>query len=179
MCREMRYLEATNPGNMAKSVYSSCESWIVAVSNQIGRNALTHLSGHYDHSIGSLLDSSESNIQLATSYWEAITQSSFTELGCWQQVWQSTLPEHSLLNSLLMKWCRLSLSSLTQLSNDRDIYLCSHGIWSIMAEVALLSLQGGCSLKPERNARGFIYLFLTTATLLKCLHFLKTQALAY
>ena len=78
----MRYLEATNPGNMAKSVYSSCESWIVAVSNQIGRNALAHLSGHYDHSIGSLLDSSESNIQLATSYWEAITQSSFTELGC-------------------------------------------------------------------------------------------------
>ena len=43
MCREMRYLEATNPDNMTKSVYSSCESWIVAASNQIGRNALAHL----------------------------------------------------------------------------------------------------------------------------------------
>ena len=48
-----------------------------------------------------------------------------------------------------------------------------------MAEVALLSLQGDCNLKPEGNAHGFICLFFTKATLLKCLRFLKTQALAY
>ena len=48
-----------------------------------------------------------------------------------------------------------------------------------MAEVALPSLQGGCSLKPEGKPHGFICLFLTMATLLKCLRFLKTQALAY
>ena len=60
---------------------------------------------------------------LAISYWEVITQPSFTELGCGQQGWQSTLPEHSPLNSLLMEWCSLSLGSLTQLSNYSDIYV--------------------------------------------------------
>ena len=34
LCREMCYLEAANPGNMAKSEYSSAENWIVAASNQ-------------------------------------------------------------------------------------------------------------------------------------------------
>ena len=55
----------------------------------------------------------------------------------------------------------------------------SHGIWS-RAEAAFLRVTaGGCSFMPERNAHGFICLFLTKATLLKCLHFLKAQALAY
>ena len=179
MCKEMGYLESGIPGNMEKSVYYSCESWIVAACHLPGRNTLGHLSLNYDNSFGPLFQFPERNMLLATSYREVITQSSFTKLGCWQQVWQSTLPEHSLLNSLLMKWCSLSLSSLTQLSNDRDICLCSHGVWSLMAEVALLSLQGGCSLKPEGNTHGFICLFLTKATWLKCLRFLKTQALAY
>ena len=138
MWREMCYLEGANPDKMEKSVYLSCESWIVAASNQPGINALAHLSGRYDNSFRPFFESSERNVQLATSYWEVITQSNFTKLGCWQQVWQSTLPEHSLLNSLLMKWCSLSLSSLTQLSNDRDICLCSHGVWSLMAEAAFL-----------------------------------------
>ena len=65
---------------MPKSVYTSCETWIVA-SNQQGRNALSHLSEHYD-SFVPLFESSERNMQLATSYWEVIIQSSFTELGC-------------------------------------------------------------------------------------------------
>ena len=48
------------------------------------------------------------------------------------------------------------------------------------AEAAFLRVTaGGCSFMPERNAHGFICLFLTKATLLKCLHFLKAQALAY
>ena len=67
---------------MPKSVYTSCESWIIVASNQQGRNALSYLSGHYDNSFVPLFESSERNVQLATSYWEVITQSSFTELGC-------------------------------------------------------------------------------------------------
>ena len=82
MCREMCYLDAANPGNMAKSVYSSCERCIVAPCKQPRRNALAYLSGHYDNSVRSFFESSKRNVQLATSYWEAITQSSFTELGC-------------------------------------------------------------------------------------------------
>ena len=35
---------------------------------------MTTALGHYE--------SSESKLQLALSYWEVITQSSFTELGC-------------------------------------------------------------------------------------------------
>ena len=99
MCREMCYLEAANLDKMEKSVYLSCESWIVAASNQPEINALAHLSGRYDNRFGPLFESSERNVQLATSYWEVITQSSFTELGCWQQEWQLTVPEHSPLNS--------------------------------------------------------------------------------
>ena len=39
----MCYLEGANPDKMEKSVYLSCESWIVAASNQPGINALAHL----------------------------------------------------------------------------------------------------------------------------------------
>ena len=61
LCRDMCYLEPANPGNMAKSEYSSAESWIVATSNKPGRNALAHLSGHYDNSFGPLFESSKRN----------------------------------------------------------------------------------------------------------------------
>ena len=40
-----------------------------------------------------------------------------------------------------------------------------------------MSLQGGCSLKPERNAHGFTSLFLMTTVLLKYLRFLKARCL--
>ena len=116
---------------MEKSVYYSCESWIVAACHLPGRNTLGQLSLHYDNSFVPLFQFPERNMLLATSYREVITQSSFTELGCWEQVWQSTLPEYSPLNSLLMECCNLSLGSLTQLSNCRDFCLCSHGIWNL------------------------------------------------
>ena len=139
MCREMCYLEAANLGNMAKSVYSSCERCIVAASKQPRRNTMAHLSGHYDNSFRPFFESSKRNVQLAASYWEVINWSSFTKLGCSQQVWQSTVPEHSSLNSLPMEWCNLSLGSLTQLSHNRDFFffLCSRRIQRLMAEAAL------------------------------------------
>ena len=105
MCREMCYLEGRNEGNIGKSVYFSYKSWILASFKQPERNTLGHLHVHYDNNFGPLFELPERNMLLATSYWEVITQPSFTELGCWQQVWQSTLPEHSPLNSLLMEWC--------------------------------------------------------------------------
>lgn len=73
----MCYLEGGNKGSiMAKSVYS-CESWIVAASNQPQTHWVIFL---YDNSFGPLFEFSEMNILLAT-YWEVITQFSSTELG--------------------------------------------------------------------------------------------------
>ena len=144
MCREMCSLEAANPGNMAKSIYSSCKRCIVTACKQPRRNALAHLSGHYDNSFWPFFESSKRKLQLATSYWKVINRSSFTRLGFWQQVWQSTVPEHSSLNSLPMEWCNLSLGSPTQLSHNRDFFVClfvliySHSIQRLMAEAALL-----------------------------------------
>ena len=72
-------LQAGNLGYMAKSVYFYCESWIVAACNQPWRNALAHLPGHYDNSFGKFFESSKRNLRLATSYWEVVTQASFTD----------------------------------------------------------------------------------------------------
>lgn len=135
MCRELCYLEAENPGNMEKSVYSSRVSRVVVACKQQERNTLGHLPVHYDNSFGPLFELPERNMLLTMSSGEVITQSYFTELGCWQHVWQSTLPtqlsQHSLVNSLLTEWCSLSLRFLTQLPNYSDICLCSSGIWSL------------------------------------------------
>ena len=81
LCREMCYLEAANPGNMAKSIYSSCKRCMVTACKQPRRNALAHLSGHYDNSFWPFFESSKRNLQLATSYWKVINRSSFTRLG--------------------------------------------------------------------------------------------------
>ena len=99
------------------------------------------MSLHYDNSFGPLFQFPERNMLLATSYREVITQSSFTKLGCWEQVWQSTLPEHSPLNSLLIEYCNLSLGSLTQLSNCRDFCLCSRGIWNLNGRSSISSWE--------------------------------------
>ena len=45
ICRETCYLEAGNAGNMAKSVYPPCESWIVAASNQSGKHTASLSTG--------------------------------------------------------------------------------------------------------------------------------------
>jgi len=42
-----------------------------------------------------------------------------------------------------------------------------------------MRLQDGGHLKPKRNAHRFILLFLMATALLKYLHLLKAQALAY
>ena len=145
MCREICYLEGRNTGNLEKSVYFSCKSWILVSFKRPKRNILGHLHVHYDNSFGPLFELPKRNMLLATSYWEVITQPSFTKLGCWQQVWQSTLPEHSPLNShntthwILYSWngavCPWALlhNFLTTAT------LCSHGIWSLNGRSSISS----------------------------------------
>ena len=124
---------------METLVCYSCESWIISACHLPGRNTMGHLSLHYDNSFGPLFQFPKRNMLLATFYREVITQSSFTELDCWEQVWQSTLPEHSPLNSLLLECWNLSLGSLTQLFNCRDFCLCSHGIWNLNGRSSISS----------------------------------------
>ena len=132
-------LEGGNPGNKEKSEYSSCESGIVAICKQPGRNTLSHLTVHYENRLGPLFELPKRNMLLATFYGEVITQSSFTELGCWQQVWQSAVSEHPPLNSLLVECWNLSLGSPTQLANSRDICLYSQGVWSLNGRSSISS----------------------------------------
>ena len=126
VCKEMFCLEGGNPG---KSVYSSCESGVVATCEQPGRNTLSHLTVHYENSFSPLFELPKRNMLLATSYWQVITQSSFTELGCWQQVWQSTVPKHSPLNSTRGMLTSVLGLSYTACYIQRHLFMFS-GIWS-------------------------------------------------
>ena len=78
----MCYLEGRNEGNIEKSIYFSCKSWILASFKQPERNTLGHLPVHYDNSFGPLFELPERNMLLTMSSGEVITQSDFTELGC-------------------------------------------------------------------------------------------------
>ena len=68
----MCYLEGGNSGNMEKSVYYSCESWIVAACHLPGRNTLGQLSLHYDNSFVPLFQFPERNMLLAILCWDVM-----------------------------------------------------------------------------------------------------------
>ena len=186
MCMERCYIEAGNPGHKAKSVYSSYESRIVAASNKP------------ENYTGACLCSLWQQLwSVNLVCWEERAASHFL-LGSHNPIhihWirmttgmalntHWTLPtefsEHSLLNSLLLEWRNLSSALLQNSLTTRTLILINMGFGaSWQKQHFFMWLQGGCSLKPERNIFGFIFLFFTTAALLKYLHLLKSQALAY
>ena len=170
MCREICYLEGRNAGNIEKSVYFSCKSWILASFKQPERNTLGHLHIHYDNSFCPLFELPERYMLHAISYWEVITWPSFTELGCWQQVWQSTLQEHSPLNShntphwILYAWngavCPWDLlhNFLTTVT-----FMFTQDLEPKWQKQHFFQwLQVGCSLKPGRHVYWFIFIFFMT-----------------
>ena len=149
MYRGMCYLEGGNKGIMEKSVYSSCESWIVAASNQPQKHTgwyfcllwqqLLSLIWVFwnEHIAGHFLLGSHHPVQF---HWIRIA----TGMGVnTHRTLPAGLSEHSPLNALLMEWSHLSLDSLRQLSNYRDICFCLHGICSLMAEAACLCVTAG------------------------------------
>lgn len=167
MCRETCFLEAGNPGNMAKSVYSSCENWIFVVSNKPGKIHLVIFPAVwqqlFDHYLSFLKD-----MLLTVSTGKSSPSPVFTELS-WQWVWHNThgSTPHWILRTLpielfTLNSCALLHSFLTILVNMR--FTCCNGRSSIFHVTA-----GACSLKSEKCTR-FLFLFLMTAVCSKCFY---------
>ena len=128
MCREICYLEGRNAGNIEKSVYFSCKSWILASFKQPERNTLGHLHIHYDNSFCPLFELPERYMlhALGSHYLAQFYRTRLLTTGMavnTPRTLPTELSQHSPLNSLRMEWGSLSLGSLTQLSNYSDIYV--------------------------------------------------------
>ena len=79
MCRETCYLEVEFQAIWQNQYILPVKANLQPQTSH--KNTLGDISVCYDNSFCPLSEFSEINILLATSYWEVITQFSFTELG--------------------------------------------------------------------------------------------------